>query len=199
MQKLAFSLIVLAAFASPAAAGKFNKVLSIGDPAPQFSQLAGTDDKPHGLADFQDAKAVVVIYTCNHCPVAQAYEDRVMAVQKEYQAKGVQVVAINVNNNDADKLDAMKERAGIKGFNYPYLYDASQKSAASYGASVTPHVFVLDGQRKIAYMGAFDDSMSAGDVKQPYVRNALDAVLSGKSPTIAETRQVGCGIVYEKK
>ena len=187
------------ALAGPAFAGKFNKVLSIGDAAPPFEKLAGTDDKPHSLADFKDAKAVVVIYTCNHCPVAQAYEDRLMAVQKEYQAKGVQLVAINVNNNEADKLEAMKERAGIKGFNYPYLYDASQKSAASYGASVTPHVFVLDGQRKIAYMGAVDDSLSSGDVTQPYLREALDAVLAGKAPAVAETRQVGCGIQYEKK
>lgn len=195
------SLAVLAVglLISPAFAGKFNKVLNIGDPAPQFAQLEGTDSKPHGLAEYKDAKAVVVIYTCNHCPVAQAYEDRLMAIQKEYQSKGVQIVAINVNNNDADKLDAMKERAGIKGFNYPYLYDASQQSAASYGASVTPHVFVLDGQRKIAYMGAVDDSMTAGDVKQPYLRNALDAVLAGKAPAVSETRQVGCGITYEKK
>src|SRR5687768_9142034 len=199
MTKSALTLAALMTLAAPAMAGKFNKVLSIGDAAPAFEKLAGTDDKPHSLADFKDAKAVVVVYTCNHCPVAQAYEDRLMAVQKEYQAKGVQVVAINVNNNEADKLEAMKERAGIKGFNYPYLYDASQKSAASYGASVTPHVFVLDGQRKIAYMGAVDDSMSSGDVKQPYLREALDAVLAGKAPAVAETRQVGCGIQYEKK
>jgi peroxiredoxin len=199
MIRLTLTFTALALMTSSVWAGKFNKVLDIGDAAPQFSQLAGTDGKSHSLADFKDAKAVVVVYTCNHCPVAQAYEDRLMGLQKDYQAKGVRVVAINVNNNDADKLDAMKERAGIKGFNFPYLYDASQKSAASYGASVTPHVFVLDGQRKIAYMGAIDDSMSAGEVKQPYLKNAIDAVLAGKSPQIAETRQIGCGIQYEKK
>jgi peroxiredoxin len=185
--------------ASPALAGKFNKVLSIGDAGPEFTDVIGTDDKPHSLADYKSAKAVVVVFTCNHCPVAQAYEDRLMAVQKDYQAKGVKLVAINVNNNDADKLDAMKERAGIKGFNFPYLYDASQKSAASYGATVTPHVFVLDSQRKVAYMGAVDDSMSAGDVKQHHLRDALDAVLAGKPPEVTETRQVGCGIQYEKR
>jgi peroxiredoxin len=198
MKYFALTLTVVLV-ASPAWAGKFNKVLSIGDTAPAFEKLIGTDDKPHSLADFKQAKAVVVVYTCNHCPVAQAYEDRLMALQKEYQGKGVQLVAINVNNNEADKLEAMKERSGIKNFNYPYLYDASQKSAASYGASVTPHVFLLDGQRKIAYMGAVDDSMSSGDVKQPYLRDALDAVLAGKTPATAETRQVGCGIQYEKK
>lgn len=199
MKHIALTLAVLTAFAAPAWAGKFNKVLSIGDAAPPFTQLAGTDDKPHSLADFKEAKAVVVVYTCNHCPVAQAYEDRLMAVQKEYQGKGVQVVAISVSNFEIDKLESMKERAGIKGFNFPYLHDSSQKSAASYGASVTPHVFVLDGQRKIAYMGAVDDSMSAGEVKQSYVRLALDAVLAGKAPAVTETRQVGCGIQYEKK
>jgi peroxiredoxin len=199
MKYLALTIATLVVLASPAWAGRFNKVLSVGDAAPQFAELIGTDDKPHALADFKDAKAVVVVYTCNHCPVAQAYEDRLMAVQKDYQSKGVQVVAINVNNNEADKLEAMKERAGVKNFNYPYLYDASQKSAASYGASVTPHVFVLDGQRKIAYMGAVDDSMSSSDVKQPYLRDALDAVLAGKAPAVTETRQVGCGIQYEKR
>src|SRR5688572_16628286 len=103
------TLIALSVLCSPAWAGKFNKVLSIGDAAPQFSQLAGTDDKPHSLADFKEAKAVVVVYTCNHCPVAQAYEDRLMAVQKEYQGKGVQVVAISVSLLENDKLEAMKE------------------------------------------------------------------------------------------
>ncbi len=199
MKRVAHMVVTLALLASPVMAGKFNKVLSVGDAAPVFQEVIGTDDKPHGLADYKDAKAVVVVFTCNHCPVAQAYEDRLMTVQKEYQTKGVKLVAINVNNNDADKLEAMKERAGVKGFNFPYLYDATQKSAAAYGATVTPHVFLLDGQRKVAYMGAVDDSMSAGEVKQNYLRDALEAVLAGKTPEVIETRQVGCGIQYEKK
>lgn len=184
---------------SVASAGKFNKVLSIGDAAPQFAGLVGTDDKPHGLADFKDAKAVVVVFTCNHCPVAQSYEDRLMAMQKEYQAKGVQVVAISVSNFDVDKLEGMKERAGVKGFNFPYLHDASQESGARFGASSTPHAFLLDGKRKVAYMGAIDDSMDAEGVKQKYLRDALDAVLAGKEPEVTETRQIGCGIQYEKR
>jgi peroxiredoxin len=199
MKRIALALATLTLLASPAFAGKFNKVLSIGDAGPDFKAVIGTDDKPHSLSDYNAAKAVVVVFTCNHCPVAQAYEDRLMALQKDYKEKGVQLVAINVNNNDADKLEAMKERAGIKGFNFPYLYDSTQKSAASYGATVTPHVFVLDGQRKVAYMGLIDDSMNAGEVKQHYVRDALDAVLAGKAPEVTETRQLGCGIQYEKK
>src|SRR5688500_18724625 len=109
MKRLVATIAVLMMLVSAASAGKFNKVLSIGDAAPQFAELIGTDDKPHGLADFKEAKAVVVVFTCNHCPVAQAYEDRLMSMQKDYQAKGVQVVAISVSNIDIDKLDGMKE------------------------------------------------------------------------------------------
>lgn len=199
MKRLALSWAAVLLLASPLVAGKFNKVLNIGDAAPAFEKVIGTDDKPHSLSDYKDAKAVVVVFTCNHCPVAQAYEDRLMAIQKDYQDKGVQLVAINVNNIEADKLEAMKDRASIKGFNFPYLYDSSQRSAAAYGATVTPHVFVLDGQRKIAYMGAVDDSMNHENVKTHYLRNALDAVLAGKQPDVTETRQVGCGIMYEKQ
>jgi peroxiredoxin len=197
MTRITFTIAALSAFVAPAQAGKFNKVLSIGDAAPAFEKLIGTDDKPHGLADFKDAKAVVLVYTCNHCPVAQAYEDRLMAVQKEYQSKGVQVVAISVSNLEIDKLDAMKERAGVKGFNFPYLHDPSQKSGASYGASATPHAFVLDARRKVVYMGAIDDEGS-GELKQSHVREALDAVLNGKSPSVTETRPFGCSIQYDK-
>jgi peroxiredoxin len=199
MKRVLLTFAALSLLAAPAFAGKFNKVLNIGDAAPDFKEVMGVDDKPHSLSDYKDAKAVVVVYTCNHCPVAQAYEDRLMAVQKDYQAKGVKLVAINVNNNDADKLEAMKERAGIKSFNYPYLYDATQKSAAAYGATVTPHAFLLDGQRKVAYMGLIDDSINAPEAKTHYLRDAIDSVLAGKVPEVTETRQVGCGIQYEKK
>ena len=199
MKRVVTTVAALALVGSIASAGKFNKELSIGDAAPQFAGLAGTDDKPHGLADFKDAKAVVVIFTCNHCPVAQSYEDRLMAMQKAYQSKGVQVVAISVSNSDIDKLDAMKERAAVKGFNFPYLHDASQESGKRYGASTTPHAFLLDGKRKVAYMGAIDDSMDAEGVKQKYLLDALDAVLAGKEPEVTETRQIGCGIIYEKR
>ena len=152
----------------------------IGAAAPDFSGIVGIDDKPHGLADFKDAKLVVLVFTCNHCPVAQAYEDRLVALQKDYRPKGVQVVAVNVNNMPADRLDEMKKRAKQMEFNFPYLYDSTQKIGHDYHATVTPHVFVLDQQRKIAYMGAVDDSQQAGQVKKHYLRDALDALLAGK-------------------
>jgi peroxiredoxin len=171
--------------------------LKIGDAVANFAGIIGIDDKEHGLADYQRAKLVVVAFICNHCPVAVAYEDRLVALQKDYQAKGVQLVAVNVNTIADDRLDKMKERAAKKGFNFPYLYDATQKIGRDYGATVTPHVFVLDKDRKIAYVGAVDDNMEPDKVKSPHLRNALDALLAGKRPPQEVTKQFGCGIKYE--
>jgi peroxiredoxin len=173
--------------------------VKIGDPAPDFQGLVGTDDKEHSLSDFKDSKLVVLVFTCNHCPVASAYEGRLVALQDAYKAKGVQIVAVNVNTIEADRLDKMKERAKARKFNFPYLYDASQKIGHDYGAAVTPHVFVLDQQRKVAYMGAVDDKVNADQVKKTYLRNAVDALLDGKEPPETVTKQFGCGIKYEKK
>ncbi len=188
---------LLAALTATLAAGANAADLTIGQPAPNFTDIVGIDDKPHGLADYADARLVVVVFTCNHCPVAVAYEERLVALQKDYGPKGVQLVAVNVNNLPADRLDEMKKRAKEKGFNFPYLYDSSQKIGHDYGAKVTPHVFVLDGKRKIAYMGAIDDNMSAGKVKKHHLRNALDALLAGKKPSEAVIKQFGCSIKYE--
>ena len=140
-----------------------------------------------------------MVFTCNHCPVASAYEGRLVALQKDYKDKGVQVVAVNVNNIEPDRLDKMKERAKDKKFNFPYLYDSSQKIGHDFGATVTPHVFLLDQDRKVAYVGAVDDQMNAEKVKKHYLRDAIDAVLDGKQPKEAVTKQFGCGIQYEKK
>jgi peroxiredoxin len=170
----------------------------IGHAAPNWSGIVGVDDQLHSLADYKNAKLIVLVFTCNHCPVAVAYEDRLIALQKDYKDKGVQVIAVNVNNIAADKLDKMKERAASKNFNFPYLYDATQKIGIDYGALVTPHVFILDPQRKVVYVGAVDDKQKVAEVKQPYVRDALDALLSGKEPPKAETKPFGCGIRYEK-
>ena len=182
----------------------------LGEEAPEFSGLPGVDGEKHALADYEDAKAVVVVFTCNHCPVAKAYEDRLIALQKDYKDKGVQVVAINSNSpkrQPQDSLEKMKARAAGKDlggwreqkepFNFPYLFDATQKVAKGYGATCTPHVFILDGNRKIAYTGAVDDNMKAKKVKEPYVRNALDAILAGEAPPKTATKQFGCGIKWE--
>ena len=171
--------------------------LKIGDAAPDFKGIVGTDDNKHDLADFKDFELVVLVFTCNHCPVAKAYEDRLVALQKDYRGKGVQLVAVNVNNLPADRLDAMKKRAKQKGFHFPYLYDATQKIGHDYGATVTPHVFLLDKDRRVAYMGAIDDNMKQDDVKTSYLRNAIDALLGGKNPPEQTTKQFGCSIKYE--
>lgn len=193
----ALAVITLLTSASQAA-GRYNKVLSIGDTAPTFTNIAGTDGEKHSLSDYKDAKLVVAVFTCNSCPVAVACEDRMIELQKKYEGQGVQLVAINVNNVEGDKLDKMKERADQKGFNFPYLYDESQESARAFGAAVTPHFFLLDEDRKVVYMGAMDDSpLSAGEVQETYLEDAINATLAGKKPETTETRQQGCGIKYE--
>lgn len=176
---------------------KFNKVLAIGETAPDWSDLPGVDDKQHSLADYREVKSVVVVFTCNHCPVAKMYEERLIELAKKYD-KNVQVVAISVSHNGADGLDKMKARAAEKNFPFHYLYDESQKSARSYGATVTPHFFVLDSERKIAYMGAFDDNFDTKKVEKHYVVDAVEAVLDGREPRVRESLQRGCAIEYEK-
>ncbi|QDV74220.1 thioredoxin family protein [Botrimarina mediterranea] len=171
--------------------------VAVGAEGPAWVDLEGVDSERHSLADLEKAKAVVVVFTCNHCPVAKAYEDRLVQLQKDYAKKGVEIVAINVNNLEADKLPAMKKRAKEKGFKFAYLYDPSQEIAREYGATVTPHVFLLDGDRNVAYIGAIDDNMKADKAEQHYLRDALDAVLAGKAPETASTPPAGCGIQYE--
>jgi thiol-disulfide isomerase/thioredoxin len=179
--------------AGPAPAGEFNKKVSVGDAAPTFTGLEGTDGKKHSLSEFKK-DVVVVIITCNHCPVAVAYEDRIIAFAKKFGDK-VDVVAINVNNNDADKLPKMVERAKEKGFTFPYLYDPSQKIARDLGASVTPEFFVLDKGRKIAYMGALDDAID--NPKVNHLDPAVEATLKGTKVEKTETRARGCSVQYE--
>ena len=188
------AVVVLLLAATAAQAAK----LKIGDKAPGWSGVIGTDDKQHSLPDYKLARLIVQVFTCNHCPVAVAYEDRLVALQKDYKKKGVQVIAVNVNNLPADRLDKMKERAKDKKFNFPYIYDKTQKMGHDYGATVTPHVFVLDKGRKIAYMGANDDNIKPKNVKTRFLRDALDALLAGKTPPKAVTKQFGCSIKYEK-
>ncbi len=175
---------------------KESKATKVGDQAPDWKDLTGTDDKQHSLKDLEKDKAVVIVFTGNICPVAQAYEDRLNKLATDYKDKGVSIVAINVNKGERDNLDAMKQRAEKKGFVFAYLKDPSQDSARQYGATCTPHVFLLDGHRKIVYTGAIDDNMDEGAVKQHSLQNAVDAVLAGKEPS-AGPKQFGCGIRYE--
>ena len=171
--------------------------IEIGAAGPAWKGLAGVDGKTHSLGELKSAKAIVICFTCNHCPVAVAYEDRLIKFVKDYKGKDVALVAINVNNMDADKLPAMKVRAKEKGFKFAYLYDPSQKIGRAFGAKVTPHVFVLDGKRRIAYQGSFDDNMNVKKAQHHYVRDAVDAILAGKSPAKTTSKPFGCGIKYE--
>ena len=195
MYRIAAAAMLAVLVAIPATAGEFNKKVKIGDTAPTFSSLPGVDGKEHSLADCK-TDAVVVVITCNHCPMAIAYEDRIIALAKKYEGKA-SIVAINVNNLEADKLPKMKERAKEKGITYPYLYDESQEIGAKLGASVTPEVFVFS-KGKIVYIGAFDDNMKADKVSKHYVADAVDAALAGKDAPVSETRPVGCGVRYNK-
>jgi peroxiredoxin len=168
--------------------------LEIGAKGPEFT-AKGVDGKDYSLASLKGAKATVLAFTCNRCPVAIAYEDRFIDFQKKYADADVKFIAINVNTSD--DLEAMKQRAEEKGFNFPYAYDASGDSARAYGARVTPHVFVLNAEGEIVYRGAFDDKQS--EPTTPHVENVIKAVLQGKKPEVNETKPFGCGIKPAKK
>ncbi len=183
--------------AATLSAAKFNKVLEIGKPAPIWKELLAVDDKRHSLDDLKDAKLVVVVFACNHCPVVKAYERRLIRFVDDYRDKGVEFVAISVSRQPSDQLPQMKMRASDSGFNFPYLIDPTQKIARAYGATCTPHVFVLDQQRRVAYMGKIDDHLDDSKVGERFLRDAVDALLAGKQPEVTETRQVGCDIEFE--
>jgi peroxiredoxin len=191
------TLLVLCLLPAASLSGQFNKTISVGDAVPAWKDLPGTDGKNHSLADHAD-KVVVVVFTCNSCPVAESYEDRVIAFAEKYRDKVV-VVAINVNTIPDDRLDAMKKRAAKKRFPFEYLYDETQKIAHDYGATFTPEFFVLTKDRKVAYMGAMDDKTKADEVKEKYLEAAVDAVLKGDKPGKVETVAHGCLVRYKRR
>ncbi|MEZ4791932.1 MAG: thioredoxin family protein [Gelidibacter sp.] len=172
----------------------------VGDMATDFN-LKNIDGKMVSLANFKDAKGFIVIFTCNTCPYAVAYEDRIEALNKKYASKGYPVIAIMPNNPEVqkgDSMEAMKARAKAKGFTFPYLMDAGQKIYPQYGATKTPHVYILQKTSKgnqVKYIGAIDDNhQDAAAVKTKYVENAVDALLAGKEIKETETRAIGCSI-----
>lgn len=182
----------------PLFAGEFNTVLSIGDKAPAWNKLPGTDGKTHSLSDLKDKKIVVVVFTCNSCPVAADYEDRIIALANKY-ASDAAVVAINVNKVPEDSPEKMRERAEKKKFPFVYLFDETQQIARDFGAVGTPEFFVLSPERKIIYMGAMDDDSDPAKVKTNYVEAAIAAALEGKEPEKKETFFRGCRIRYARK
>ena len=177
-----------------------NAGYTIGDEATDFS-LIGTDDKTYSLAQYTDAKGFIVIFTCNHCPYAKAYEDRIVALDKKYKDLGYPVIAINPNDASVqpeDSFDLMKVRVQEKGFTFPYLVDEGQKIYPQYGATKTPHVFILqkeNGKNIVKYIGAIDNNHeNANDVSEKYVEAAVDALLAGNEIAVKETVAIGCTI-----
>jgi peroxiredoxin len=177
-----------------------DKGYEVGDIATDFS-LENIDGKMVSLADYKDAKGFIVIFTCNTCPYAVAYEDRVEALNKKYEDKGYPVIAIMPNNTDVmpgDNMEAMQARAKAKGFTFPYLTDKNQKIYPQYGATKTPHVYILEKTKKgneVKYIGAIDDNYKDADaVTEKYTEDAVDALLKNSEIKVKSTRAIGCSI-----
>lgn len=175
--------------------------LQIGSKAPDFD-LPGVDGRNYTLGSFEGKAVVVVMFTCNHCPYVQAYEDRLVALQRDYASKGVNLVAINSNetvNYPEDSFEKMVARAEEKNFNFPYLRDESQSVAAAYGAQCTPEMFLLDASRILRYRGRVDDNwQQPAKVKRGYLREAIDAVLGGRKIKEPFIPAIGCSIKWTK-
>jgi len=208
---VAIVLLFLAPEVSRAAQQKV-ATLEIGRQAPDFN-LPGVDGRNYRLADFTNAKILVIVFTCNHCPTAQAYEDRIKKLTSDYKNKGVAVVAISPNDPLAVRLDElgysdmgdtfeeMKIRTRDKGYNFPYLYDGkTQAVTLAYGAVATPHLFIFDNQRKLRYVGRFDDSeKKPKQVKSNDAINAVEAILAGRKVPVEKTIAFGCSVKWASK
>jgi peroxiredoxin len=187
------------------------KTLEIGSRAPDFN-LLGVDGRSYTLEDFNKASVLVIVFSCNHCPTAQAYEERIIALSGDYKQKGVDLVMISPNSVTAlnyselgytdigDSYEEMKIRARDKGFNFPYLYDGdSQKTALAYGPVATPHCFVFDKDRILQYSGRIDGSEKPGSANGEDIRKAIDAVLAGKKVDNPVTKVFGCSVKWSWK
>lgn len=201
MRTLLSTLALLLAAGGTLAAGEFNPVLDIGKPAPSWDKLPAVDGKKYSLADFKSKQMLVVVFTCNSCPYAVDYEDRLIDFSKRVAGPDSQIglVAINVNKVEEDLLPAMQARAKEKGFNFPYLFDESQDIGRKFGAGYTPEFFLLDQKRNVVYMGAMDNHTDPEQVTVRYLESAIEAVQAGKKPTKTETVPIGCRVRYERK
>lgn len=213
MKSLLTPLIALGLFsaASLYAADDYPQPLELGAQAPDFT-LPGADGRDWSLSDFDDSDFLVVMFTCNHCPTAQYYEERIKAITSDYADKSVALVAISPNDPEsvrldelgwavrADSFDEMKVHAVERGFNFPYLFDGDTEEVSKmYGPLVTPHAFVFDKSRKLVYVGAIDDSERPQHVEVNHLRNALDDLIAGNQPTVAQTKVVGCSVKWAGK
>ena len=182
----------------------FAQSYKIGDEVKDFS-LKNVDGKMVSLKDYKDAKGFIVVFTCNHCPFAQAYEQRIMDLDKKFREKGYPVIAINPNDPGIvpdDSFDNMVRVAKEKGYTFPYLIDETQDIAKAFGATKTPHVFLLQKNKSklvLEYTGAIDNNTDdASKADKKYVEDAVNALLSGKSPEVKETKAIGCGVKWKK-
>ena len=189
---LAFGLMIL-----PLAMGQG---YDIGDKAMNF-KLKNVDGSYVSLSDYQDEKGVIVIFTCNHCPYAQAWEQRIIDIDKKFDPKGYPVVAIQPNDpklQPQDSFENMKKRAKEKGYTFPYLIDETQEVYRTYGATRTPHVYLLENESDefiVKYIGAIDDNYKdAEQVKDKYLASAVEALMNGKEPKPEKTKAIGCSI-----
>lgn len=203
--------VLLAATTLAGVAATNPPVLPIGAPLPDF-KLLGVDGKMHTPADYADAKFLVIVFTCNHCPTAQAYEERIKKITADYAPKGVKVVAINPNSAKAvrfdemgygdlgDTYEEMKIRAEHKHFNFPYLDDGEEQTVVTaFGAVATPHIYIFDQARKLRFQGRIDSSEREDLAKSHETRDALDALLAGKEPAVTTTKVFGCSIKWKDK
>ncbi|HEY2773837.1 MAG TPA: thioredoxin family protein [Candidatus Binatia bacterium] len=189
--------LALSALLSPALAW----AVATGDPIPmKDAKLTNYDGHETTIADVHGSKGTLVVFTCNHCPYAKAWEDRIVALGNEYSKKGIGVIAINSNDSSAipeDGIDQMKQHATGKSYGFAYAVDSTSGVAKAFGATKTPEVFLFDASGKLAYHGAIDDnSADAGAVKSHYLKDALDSVAGGKPVAVAETKALGCGIKF---
>lgn len=202
MKKTLFFLLILAAglamsFSLENTGGGYK----IGDTAQDFN-LKNVKGKNVSLSGIKNAKGYIVVFTCNQCPYAKAYEQRIIELHKQYAPLGFSVVAINSNDKEVvpgDSYENMKKLAKQKKYPFPYLYDETQEVAKAFGATRTPHVYVLDKDRVVRYIGAIDDnSEDPNMVKEKYVGGAVDALLKGQDVPVKETKAIGCGIKWKK-
>lgn len=202
MHKLSILLFLVAgafalSFQSAPDAGGYQ----IGDTAEDFN-LPSVKGKNVSMASIKNAKGYVVIFTCNHCPYAKAYEQRIIELHKKYAPLGFSVLAISPNDpkiQPDDSFDKMKKLAKKKKYPFAYLFDETQEVAKAFGATRTPHVYVLDQNRVVRYIGALDDnSEDAAKVKEPYASQAIEALLAGKEVPVKETKAIGCSIKWKK-
>jgi peroxiredoxin len=176
----------------------------VGDVVSDFS-LKNVDNKNVSLAQYPAAKGFIVVFTCNTCPFAMKYESRVEQLNKEYSSKGYPVIAISSNDTQAkpgDSFEEMQKKAKAEGYTFPYLYDESQAVAKQFGATNTPHVYVVSkegGKLVVKYIGAIDNNADdASKADKKYVAEAINSLLEGKSPAVTATKAIGCGIKWKK-